>query len=252
VFSIILRKEIKLFLTSPLFYVLAGLFSLTTGWIFFNLLVSFTQNSQALVSSSSSHLAFINHVLIKYFGNMNFILLFFAPIIGMGIFAKENENESINAYFCAPITKMQLIGAKYCALLFIGGLIVATTIIFPFILWSINLDDLSFLISGYLGVFLNLACFLAVALFMSSLTKNQPIACISTIVVIFLFWIISWVIQISSDYFLVEFLKSLTMVTHFEYLIKGRIDTKSLLYYISFIYFWVFLTKKNMERLHGK
>lgn len=245
---LIFKKEIRVFLTSPLFYVLAGLFALTTGWIFFNLLVSFTQNTQALVPNSSSHVAFINHVLLKFFGNVNFILLFFAPIIGMGIFAKENENESINAYFCAPVSQNSILLGKFSALFFIGSLIILTTLIFPFILWSINLDDLSFLLSGYLGIFLNLGCFLAITLFMSSLTKSQPIACISSIVVIFIFWIISWVIQISSDYFLVEFLKSLTMVTHFEYLIKGRIDIRSISYYLSFIFFWLFLTKKNMER----
>lgn len=246
--ALILKKEMKSFFYSPLAYVLAGLFSLTMGWIFFNLLYGFVENIQALPKGADSgELQFVNHVVIKFFGNLNFILLMVCPIITMRLFAEEKQNQSIDLYYSSPISDWQIVTGKFLAAFCMGLFVVSTSFVFPLIMFMVGVDDYSFAINGYIGLILNLACYAAVGIFASASTKSQVIAALFSFVLIMGFWLISWVVQLSSNYFLVEILKQATMVSHYESLVKGMIGTHNLVYYFTFVGFWLYLTKKTIE-----
>lgn len=246
--SLILIKELKSFFKSPLAYVLAGLFSLTMGWIFFNLLYSFVENIQALPKGDQGgELQFVNHVIIKLFGNLNFILLMVSPIITMKLFSEEKKDQSIDLYFSSPVSDWQLIIGKFLAAYCMGLFVVSTTFVFPVILYMVGIEDYSFALSGYAGLALNLACYVAIGVFASSATRSQVIAALFSFVMIMGFWLISWVLQLTSDYFIVEILKQVTMVSHYEGLVKGIIGTHNLVYYATFVAFWLYLTKKVVE-----
>lgn len=246
--TLIAAKELKSFFKSPLAYVLAGLFSLVTGWIFFNLLYGFVENIQALPKGAQNgELQFVNHVVIKLFGNLNFLLLMISPIITMKLFAEEKRDQSIDLYFSSPVSDWQLVAGKFLAALGMGAFILSTTLVFPVILWMVGVEDGSFAWAGYAGLFMNLACYLAVGVFASSITRSQVIAALVAFVTVMGFWLISWMLQLSSNYFLVEILKQLTMVSHFENLVKGMAGLHNIVYYFSFAGFWLYLTKKSVE-----
>ncbi len=236
---LIYKKEMKSFFKSPLAYILAGLFSLTMGWIFFNLLYGFVENVQSLPKGAGGpgELQFVNHVVIKLFGNLNFVLLMVCPVLTMKLFSEETKDQSIDLYLSSPVSEWQLTLGKFFAALCMGVFIVATTLIFPVILHLVGVRDHSFSLMGYLGLFFNLSCYVAVGLFASSLTSSQVIAALASFVVIMGFWLISWVIQLSSNYFLVEIMKQLTMVSHYESMVKGLFAIDSLVYYICFTFF---------------
>ena len=245
---LILKKELKSFFKSPLAYVLAGLFSLTMGWIFFNLLYSFVENIQALPQGAQGgELRFVNHVVIKLFGNLNFLLLMVCPILTMKLFSEEKKDQSIDLYFSSPLGDWQLVAGKFLAAFFMGAFILCSTLVFPVILFMVGIKDYSFVASGYLGLLLNLACYLAIGLFASSTTKSQVIAALLSFVLIMGFWLVSWVMQLSSNYFLIEVLKQATMVSHYENFVKGMVGTHSFVYYLTFSGFWLYLTKKVLE-----
>lgn len=244
---VIAAKEVKSFFKSPLGYVLAGLFSLITGWIFFNLLVTFVENTQNLPGRPLGQLDFVNNVVLKLFGNINFLLLFICPILSMGTFAEEKKDSTIDLYFTAPISDYHIVIGKYLASLGKVTFLLATTFIFPVILWSIKISDFSFIYSGYIGLLLNSMCYLAIGMAASSTTKNQIVAALVSFVVIMGLWMISWGIQISTNYFYVEILKFITVVNHFEMFVKGMIGLSDIFYYLSFIVFSLFLTKKIIE-----
>jgi ABC-2 type transport system permease protein len=240
-------KEIKSFFKTPLAYVLAGLFSLITGWIFFNLLVTFVENTQHLPGQFRGQLDFVNHVVIKLFGNVNFLMLFICPILTMRIFSEEKKEGTLDLYFTAPIKDYQLILAKYFAVVTMLLFLLATTAIFPFILWTVKVSDFSFVWSGYLGLILNGLCYCAVGLLASSLTQNQIVAALISFVVIMGLWMISWGIQLTTNYIYVQVLKYITVVNHFEMFVKGNISLSNFAYYFSFILLFLFLTKKVLE-----
>jgi len=242
---LVMKKELKSYFKSPLAYVLAGLFALMTGWIFFNLLVSFADNIQQL--SKNTQYDFINTVVIRLFGNLNFLLLFISPILTMKLFAEEKKDSTIDLYYASGIEDYQLVLGKYFASVTMAFFLIGTTVIFPIIMWMVKLNDISILFTGYLGLMLNVMCYLAIGLFASSITDNQAIAALVSFVFIMGFWLMSWAIQISSSYFVVEIIKYVTMVNHFELLVKGIVSTSSFVFYISFVFIWIFLTKKVIE-----
>ena len=100
--------------------------------------------------------------------------------------------------------------------------------------------------TGYLGLLLMGGCFLSVGLFISSTTKNQVVAGAATFVVFLLLWIISWLGQ-SAGPAMASVLEYLSIVWHFEDFSKGVIDTKHVIYYLSFITFGLFLTMKSVD-----
>lgn len=243
----ILKKELKIQLKSPMTYIVAGLFTLISGWIFFNLLINYVDNVQNLPAQIRGQWGFINEVLLKLFGNINLILLFITPIVTMGILAKEKNDQTINLYFASPCKEWDIILGKFFALSIFFGLLLGSTGVFIFILKMTGLSEFSLVWSGYLGLMLNILCYIAFGIFVSSCTKNQVISAMGTFVGILGIWFLSWGGQITKNYFLMQILKYLSIVSHFEQIAKGILPLSSLCFYLSFICFFLYLSKKSLE-----
>ena len=100
--------------------------------------------------------------------------------------------------------------------------------------------------SGYLGLLLLGSCFISIGLFISSTTKNQMVAGAATFVVALLFWIINWFAD-SAGPTASSILSYLSITQHFDDFGKGVIDTKHVIFYLSFISFGLFLTLKSVD-----
>jgi ABC-2 type transport system permease protein len=100
--------------------------------------------------------------------------------------------------------------------------------------------------TAYLGLLLLGGCFLSVGLLISSLTKNQIVAGMVTFAVFLLLWIITWIGSFSGPTgdALTQYL---SIIDHLDDFSKGVLDTKHLIYYLSFITFGLFLTAKSVD-----
>ncbi len=100
--------------------------------------------------------------------------------------------------------------------------------------------------TGYLGLVLLGAACLSLGLFASSLTENQIVAGVVAFALLLLFWIIGWVQELGAGNLGAVF-KYLSLLDHYENFTKGVIDTRDLVYCLSFIFFFLFLTKRQLE-----
>jgi ABC-2 type transport system permease protein len=100
--------------------------------------------------------------------------------------------------------------------------------------------------TGYLGLLLMGGCFLSLGLFISSLTKNQIVAGIATFAVFLMLWVISWISTFVGPT-MQAILGYLSLTEHFDDFAKGIIDTKHVIYYLSFMAFGLFLTAKSVD-----
>jgi ABC-2 type transport system permease protein len=105
------------------------------------------------------------------------------------------------------------------------------------------------IIVGYLGILLLAAFYISITMFFSSLTKNQVLAFLGSVIVIF------FILIIGSDFLanvlpkaLLDFFSFLTPPTHLQNFIKGVIDIRSLIYFISLSAAVLFLTMTNLEK----
>lgn len=243
----IVKKEMKIFFRSPLAYFMAGLFSLIVGWIFFNQLLYFVEHVQKIPVHLRSHYDFANEVIIKMYGNINFMLLFFVPILTMKSFAQEYKDETINLYFTSSISDYELIIGKYLSYFFMGCFIIMTTFVFPLFFGNIEITDYSFLITGFVGIVLNLACYSVVGLFASSLTNNQILAALAGFVIVFILWLMAMFAVSTQNYLMSEIFRFLSINHHFQNFAKGRISISDILFYISFILIFLVLIKKRLD-----
>ena len=222
--SLICFKELKSFFKSPIAYVILGLFSLIVGWMFFNQLSYFLENIQKLPVHMRHEYDFSNEVIIKVFGNVNFIFIFMVPILTMRTFSEEFKEQTIDLYFGSVVSDFEFVLGKVFAILIQGFVLVSTTAIFPILLANINISDATFLITGYLGIYLNFVFFSTIGLVASCLVKNQIIAAMVAFVGILAAWMVAVMSQLTSNYLLAEILRFMSVNHHFENMVKGYVS----------------------------
>lgn len=245
--GLILKKELKLYFRSPMTYFIAGVFSLIVGWMFYAQISYFALNIQKLPIHMRNQYDFSNEVIVKLFGNVNFLLLFIAPIFSMKSFSEEMKNKTIELYYTSPVSSFELVIAKYLALFLQSLFILATTLIFPFLMGNLNISDASFVFTGYLGLMLNLASYTAIGCFASSLSRSQVLAALCAFFMVLFTWLVGSFSQLTSHYFLSQILRYLSINHHFENFIRANFSLSDICFYISFNFFILLILKKRLE-----
>ena len=241
------KKEVDSYFSSPLAYVLIGLFSLITGIMFFNLLVTYTDGIQAMPQNMGD-ISFVEEVVLRLFANINFLFLFFIPLLTMKLFAEERRLETLDLYWLSPLSDWQIVIAKGLAALTLIIAMLVMTMVFPLIIWGVGVKDFSLLGTAYLSVFLNACAYISLGLFCSSLSNNQIIAALGSILGIMFLWMITWGGHLNSNYVISEIFTYLGITSHFERILRGLIGTQDIIYYLSFIFIFCFLSVKSLGR----
>jgi ABC-2 type transport system permease protein len=109
----------------------------------------------------------------------------------------------------------------------------------------------SVMLSGYLGLVLLGTSFVSIGLLCSSVTENQIVAAVSCLVALLLLYVIGWPAETSGPT-LGAILRHLSIVEHYGELVKGVIDTKDLVYFLSVMIVALFLTHRSVESLRWR
>jgi ABC-2 type transport system permease protein len=242
------KKEIESYFASPLAYVLIGLFSLITGIMFFNLLVTYTDGVQAIPQHLAQDVSFVEEVVLRLFANINFLFLVFIPLITMKLFSEEKRLETLDLYWLSPIREYQVVLAKGLAAFFLVLSMLFMTILFPLVIWGVGIKDFSLLGTAYLSVILNAACYISLGLFCSSVSGNQIIAALLSILGIMFLWMITWGGHLNSNFMIAEIFTYIGITSHFERILRGLVGTQDIIYYGTFVIIFGFLTVKSLGR----
>jgi ABC-2 type transport system permease protein len=180
------------------------------------------------------------------FAVLGIILLFLVPFITMRLLAEEKRSGSAELLFTYPLTDWAVIAGKFSAALLIYLILLAFTVSYSLVFGTVIRLDWGALGTGYLGLTLLGAACLSLGLFASSLTENQIVAGVIAFALLLLFWIIGWTQELGGGE-LGILVKQLSLLDHYENFTRGVIDTRDLVYCLSFIYFFLFLTKRQLE-----
>lgn len=223
------RKELKSYFDSPIAYIIITIFLLISGWFFF------------------SDLFLVNQTTLRnLFGIIPFIFMFFLPAITMRLISEEKKSGTIEVLLTLPVKDHQIILGKFLAGMILISLAVILTLVYAFTLsWLGNLDFGS-VVSGYLGLILLGATYLSIGIFTSSLTQNQIVAFIISFLIIFVLYLLDNVL-IFVPGFLASVLEYLSVNYHFSNISRGVIDSRDLIYYLSLIFFFLFLAVRVLS-----
>lgn len=243
----IASKELKTYFTSPIAYVLMGVYALPFGYFFYALLLYFDQQSTQGSGLAGAPPVNINEQLIRpVFLNTMVIFLFVLPLITMRTYAEEKRSGTIELLLTAPLTDVQIILGKFFGSLGLYAAMLAITAVHIGLLFLFGTPEWRPILTTYLGMLLMGGCFISVGLLISSLTKNQIIAAMVTFVVFLMLWVINWVASFMGPT-TQAVLNYLSITDHLDDFTRGILDTKHLVYYISFITFGLFLTARSLD-----
>lgn len=249
----IAQKELKSYFASPIAYIVIGFFSLLFGYFFYALLVYFDRQSMQFAGLGAQAPMNVNDQLIRpVFLNASVVLLFVLPMITMRTYSEEKRSGTIELLLTAPLTDFQIIMGKFAGAMLLYAAMLAITFIHMGTLFAFGNPQLLPIVTAYLGLLLMGGCFISVGLLISSLTKNQIVAGMITFAVFLLLWVINWVGSFTGPT-TQSVLNYLSITDHLDDFTKGILDTKHLVYYVSFIAFGLFLTARSVdtERWHG-
>ena len=239
------EKELRSYFASPIAYVIIGLFALLFGWFFYVYLTVFVRQSEQMMQMGRApnvNLEMIRGVLL----NSAVIILFVMPMITMRTYSEEKRSGTIELLLTSPITDWQIIVGKFLGALGLYVAMLLVTLLYMSILFVYGNPEWRPIAAGYLGLLLMGGCFISVGLLISSLTKNQIVAGFLTFAVFLMLWVINWIGDASGPTTR-EVVTYLSITEHFDDFARGVIDTKHVVYYLSFITFGLFLTAKSVD-----
>ncbi len=227
---IIFKREILSYFLTPVAYVFIAVFLLLSG-LFTFYLGNFFSLGQASLSS--------------FFEWHPWLYLFLIPAISMRLWSEEKKVGTIELITTLPITIDSLVVGKFIA----AWLFTSIALILTFPLWiTVNYlgnPDNGVIIASYLGSALMAGGYLAIGSCISALTNNQVIAFVVSATLCFLFTVSglpivldffsSWTAQTVTDA-----IASFSFLTNFFNLTRGLIDLRSLLFFVSLIFFFLY------------
>lgn len=232
------RREIRDAFSSPLVYVLTGLFGFIMGWLFFNYLATHKEPTQY---------GLLNSVLIPFFGNMNFIFLFLAPLITMRLFAEEKRHGTLSLLLLSDLSHWQIIWGKFISSLVTVLFMLSTTGVVVVALAMSGYSNWPVVISSYVGIILSVTCYLATGIFASSLTKNQIIAALLSFAISMGIMLLVITTNATNNYIVSQIFFYLSTPSHFEAFTRGAFRSYDILYFASFVGFFFYLTHLSLE-----
>ncbi|MGH7274372.1 MAG: ABC transporter permease subunit, partial [Nitrospiria bacterium] len=186
------------------------------------------------------------------FHNMSVVLLLIMPILTMRLFSEEKKTKTAELLLTSPLTISEIVLGKYLGALIIYLAMLGLTFYMPLLLSIYSQLNWGTLFSGYLGLFLLGSVFLSIGLFASSLTENQIIAALASFGLLLLIWLLKWSAATMEGTGMGDILSYLSMLDHFDGLLRGLVETRTVVYYLSLVALGLFLTHRVVESQRWK
>ena len=280
----IFKRELKTYFLTPVGYIFMGFFLLISGFFFA------TGN---LFSGNPNY----NSML----GAITFVFMILVPVLTMRLLAEETRQKTDQLLLTSPLSVSQIVLGKYLAAVAVFVGTVAITWIYPVMLSFFGSIAVSEIIGGYFGFILLGASFIAVGLFVSSLTENQVVSAVVTFSALLLIWIMDglhqflpntttsgivfislllcglvliiyrstkniyitvtialvgiagiiigyFVNQFLFDGLILEFIDQLSLLKRFAPFLRGNLSLSPIVFFLSFIFIFIFLTVQMIEK----
>jgi ABC-2 type transport system permease protein len=252
-FHAMYRKEMGHYFVSPIAYIVVGVFLILSAFFFDVIVTDVIQQSFAMqMQGMPQEIDMPGEVLRAFFGILSTLVLFITPMLTMGIYAEERKRGTMELLMTSPITEIEIVLGKFFASLTLFAIMLLPTagcVIFLY-LHSDPMPPWRLVLAAYAGLLLLGGSLLALGTFISSLTENQLIAAVLTFAAFLIVWVLDIGRNTGGD--VTNVLHYLSVVGHYEDFTRGIVDTSALIYYVSFIFLFVFLTVRSVDSMRWR
>ena len=229
--SAVMKRELNYYFSSAIGYIFIAVFYVFAGFYFF---------ATCLLSGYST--------LSYVFSNMFAIAVFLVPVLTMRLWSEEKKQKTDQALFTAPVKLLPIVLGKYFAALIIYAISLAIFLVFGLVISCFVTPEWSVIIGNLIGLFLLGAALIAIGMFLSSLTENQVIAAVSGFAVGLVIMMLDSIGSLFSNTFLVSIFTNLSFNAHYTNFTTGLLNFVDVIFFLSVISVFVFLTVRVFEK----
>jgi ABC-2 type transport system permease protein len=250
-------RELRSYFSSPLPYVVLAVSLALGGYFFFALLSAFNQtlmiygmlrNPQMLERLNLNEM--VIHPLLH---NLSVLLIFLVPAITMRMFPDEKRTGTYELLLTSPVRISEIVLGKFFGGLALVLLMILLSGFFGTLLTTYGNPEIRLMLAGYLGLLLMAISFLAIGTLVSSFTDNVAIAYVGTLFALLMLYTIGWMGEMNQlPGWATGAIKYLSITEHFQELLKGIIDTKDLVYFVTVLVGTLFLTHRSVESVRWR
>ncbi len=227
----ILKKEFKGYFMSPIGYIFVGVFTFLASMFFSSGVLMYQQADIGLV-----------------FSNINIIYLFLVALLTMRLISEEKNKRTDQLLLSSPVSVTEIVLGKYLAAMSVFGVTLIVSLAYPLIMFMFGEPVLSEIIGSYIGFILLWGAFIAVGLFISSLTESQVIAGVFTFASLLMIYFISWFESSVNSVIIKKILNWFSLFSRYNEFQNGILNIQSVIYYLSFIFVFLFLTVRVIDK----
>ena len=180
--------------------------------------------------------------------NISFVFLIATPMLSMRSLAEERKNRTDQLLLTSPVSVTKMVMGKYLAMITLLAMTCLVCAAFPVILSFYGASSFAVDYATLLAFFLSGCAYIAIGLYISSLTESPVIACVGTFAVLLILYLISSLSSMIPIEALANLLASLSLHEKLKNFVYELFDVKALIYFISVAAFFVFLSIQSVNR----
>jgi len=226
----ITRKELRAYFSSPIGYVCVSVLLALYGYYFY----------QVLMLRSSSYIASV-------YSTMFIWSMMIIPIITMRCFSEEMRNKTDQALLTAPVGVTSIVAGKVLAACLVFAIAMVGSLIPVVIIGFFSSPSWALIFGNFFGSLLYGAAMIAVGVFISSLTQSQIVAAIGTFGISIILLVIDQLTSVISNTTVTKLIGWISFNTRYQPFTKGIFDVSSIVFFLSVIAVFIFLTARKLE-----
>ena len=233
----IARREFGSYFHSPIAYVVIAAFLIASGFAFYQ---DFVPGQAATMRNTLNW--------------MVWILVLVTPVLSMGLLAQEWASGTIETLMTAPVNDADVVIGKFLGNFGLLVVMLLPTLLYVVLLTLYGRPDYGPIFTGYLGILLTGALFIAVGVFCSSLTRSQMVAVVLAALILFIATVVPYLIRIEVANLRPFYLKVIDQTVYRRYsdFSKGLLASGNVVFFVLGTAVFLFLTVKVLESRRWK
>ncbi len=238
-------RELRSLFLSPLAWSILAVVQLILAYIFLAQTEQFLQYQSRLAGMQGAP-GLTDIVVIPVFRVTAVVLLLVTTLLTMRLVSEERRNRTLALLLSAPVSMTEIILGKYLGIMAFLFCMLALVSLMPLSLLTGGSLDFGLMLSGLFGLMLVTASFAAAGLFLSTMTEQPTVAAISTFGLLLLLWILDWAGSTGTED-KDAVLAYLSLLTHYDALLKGVVNTKDIVYYLLFTVTFLVMSIRRLD-----
>lgn len=233
-------KDLRVLLTSPLFYVIAGMSTLLWSYTYIRMIVDYGKNAGMQAGQSLQNVVFMGHI-----SQCNLLFIFVLPALTMRLLAEEKRLRTYDLLLTAPVSATQIAVGKFLAGWGTAAVLILISFIYPISTRLFAEFPVGPLVAAYVGLLLVSGVYVAVGLFASSLSESIMLSVVLGLIFNIMLWFLPQ--GAGEGHVWSPVLEYMSIGQHFLSFIMGAIKLNATVFFASLIGVFVFLTQRVIE-----